>query len=97
MAIIPFDATTGFAGWISWLAVSTDGAFFVIGFAVLFLIAFIPSLIKWGVDWAFFGTTFGVMMISIPLYFLGGISETAMFIFILLFVLSVLKIAIFKE
>lgn len=95
--ITPFDATAGFGAWISWLANSTDGAFFVIALAVLFLIAFIPSMIKWGVDWSFFGTAFGVMMIAIPIYFLGGLSETAMFIYIFLFVLSIIKITIFRE
>lgn len=95
--VTPFDATQGFGAWVSWLATATDGAFFVIALAVLFLVVFIPSLVKWGVDWSFFGTSFGIMMIAIPLYFLGGLSEEALAVFIILFVTSIVKLAVFAE
>ena len=93
----PFEATDGFSGLLSWIASSTDGWFFIIFLAVLFLIAFIPMLSRWGMDSSLLATSFGVMLISIPIYYAGGLSEEAIFVFILIFVLAIVKSTVFKE
>lgn len=97
VSVTPFDAEGGFAAFVQWLAISTDGVFFLMALIVLFLIAFIPSLIKWGIDWSLFGSSFGVMLLAIIIYFMKGLSENVLFGFIILFLISVLKITIFKE
>lgn len=94
---VPFDVNQGFSAWVSWLATSTDGWFFLLILSVLFIISIVPSYIKWGLDYSLFGVSFGVMIISAILFWLGGISEEAMFFFVLLFAVSVLKMTIFKE
>lgn len=97
VTITPFEASEGFSGWISWLATATDGWFFILALFVLFLIAFIPMLSKWGVDSSLLSASFGVMLISFPIYYAGGLGEKIVFIFILIFVLSIVKISVFKE
>ena len=94
---LPFDAANGFAGWIQWLASATDGWFFVLLLGVIFLVSFIPMLVKWGMDSSLMASSFGVMLLAIPLYYLKGIEEGVLFFFIVVFVLSIIKFTIFKD
>lgn len=97
MVEVLFDPNQGIEGLIRYLAVNSDGWFFVIALITIFLVAFIPMVMRWGFDWSFLSASSGVLLLAIPLYFAGGIDEKALFGFILLFALSLLKATIFKE
>jgi len=97
-----FDYTTGIAGLVSWLGAASDGWFFMMAIGVLFLITFVPSMIKWGTDWPLFSSSFGCLLFAIPIYYMQGFgvgfdADVKMFVWILLFILAVVKVAVFKD
>ena len=97
-----FDPTAGLAGLVKFLGMSTDGWFFMWGLIALFIISFIPSMIKWGTDWPLLSASLGCLLVAIPIYLMKGFGEGTdadikMFVWVLLFALSVVKIAVFKD
>lgn len=95
-SILP-DPSQGWAAIISWLAEVTYGQFWIWFLGVLFLIVFIPSINRWGIDWSLLGTSTGVFILSLIIWLADGLSEYAFFGFVLLWILSVIKFTIFPE
>lgn len=87
----------GWAAIISWLAQVTDGTFWIWFLAVLFLIIFIPGVVKWGIDWPLLGTSTGVFILSFIIWLADGLGEVAFFGFILIWIISIVKFTIFPE
>ena len=77
MVDVLFDPTTGVAGLVVWLGAASEGWFFVMPLVALFLISFIPSMIKWGTDWPLLASSF--ILLSEP--FLVHISSFKSVIF----------------
>lgn len=96
MVNVPFQAETGITGMISWLTASTDGWFFIFFLIVLFFIIYIPLTRIWGSDKSLLASSFGIFIISIPIYYLHGLSERAIFVIITIFILSVIKFLTYK-
>lgn len=97
-----FDSSLGIAGFVQWLGEITDGWFWIFMLLLIFLIVFIPSVIRWGTDWPLFSTSFGCMILAIPIYFMKGFgvgtqADVVMFIFVLIWIVSFIKIAFFKS
>jgi len=102
MVDVLFDPTTGVAGLVAWLGAASEGWFFVMALVALFLISFIPSMIKWGTDWPLLASSFGCLLFAIPIYYMKGFgvgtdADVIMFAFVMLFVLAIVKIAVFKD
>lgn len=93
----PFNPTEGFIGWIIWLADATNGWFFVLTLLVLFLIVLFPMIDKFKFDTAFLSASFGVFLLSLPLYFGGGLSERAVAMFTIILLIAIIKYTVFEE
>lgn len=94
---ILFDPQGGILAYIQFVAEATDGWFFVMMLGILGLVVLFSAIPKWGFDWSFFGTAFGVMIVSLPIWLAGGLDDRSLFLFILLFALSVVKVTVFKR
>jgi len=94
MVTIPFPVESGIQGLIAWLAAATDGWFFVLFLFTLFFVVYIPMVRVWGQDKSLFATSFGVFLISIPIYYLQGLSDRVEFVIMIIFVLSLVKILV---
>ena len=97
MEDILFNPTLGIAEMITWLAESTDGLFFIIAAIVIFGITYFPMSLRYGSDWPLLASSLGTMLFLVPIYFAGGISEEGLFLFIIISVVALVKVAIFKD
>lgn len=97
MESLPFNYNDGFAGLISWLAMTTDGYFFIIILITIAAVVFPTMLVRYEFDLAFFATTTGLLIFGILLFLMGGLEEGVIYMLAVLFTLSLIKIALFKN
>lgn len=80
---------------IIYLVNQTDGWFFYILLMVLFLIIFVPTMLRWGTEMALFSASFCIMLVTFILWLMQGISEIVLFGTVLLWIMSIIKLTIF--
>lgn len=94
--ILP-DTDLGWAGIIQWLAESTDGWFWILFLVGLMIISGTPVIYKWGIDWALLSVSLIGLLLGLPIWLAGGLVNPVFFSFIIFFVVSIIKFALFPD
>lgn len=95
MSITEIQNLSSIQDIILYIVNQTDGWFFFILLMVLFLIILVPTMLRWGTDMALFSASFSVMLVGFILWLMQGISEVVLFITVLLWIISIIKLTVF--